>query len=131
MAVRSNAGHMEFLKLESWETFEKQIRSCFVPKGYKMYVAALANACNALGPIVITAAIYKYQLLFHAHPMLLLHIMVIPDFNLKNISFNNLVACMSMQWESLVTEPLEGAGGVGRSPLMPVGPPMLGTPSLV
>jgi hypothetical protein len=36
MAAWWNAGRTEFLKLDSWETFEKQIRSHFMPKGYKM-----------------------------------------------------------------------------------------------
>ncbi|KAF8508307.1 hypothetical protein BU17DRAFT_26366, partial [Hysterangium stoloniferum] len=85
MAAWWNAGRTEFLKLEAWETFQKQIRTRFMPKGYNMvalrafllcaqhglpfleYAAELAHARNALGPIVITAAIYKYQLLFHAH----------------------------------------------------------------
>ncbi|KAF8528180.1 hypothetical protein BU17DRAFT_81418 [Hysterangium stoloniferum] len=93
-----------------------------MPKGYKMialhtfflcaqnhlpfleYAATLADAHNALGPNDITAAIYKYQLLFHAHPMLILRIMAIPDLDLEDISFGNLVALMSMQWESFVIE---------------------------
>ncbi|KAF8507523.1 hypothetical protein BU17DRAFT_100449 [Hysterangium stoloniferum] len=122
MAAWWNAGHMEFLRLESWETFEKQIRNRFMPKGYKMvalhtfflcaqnrlpfleYATALADAHNTLGPNIIMAAIYKYQLLFHAHPMLVLRIMAIPDFDLEDISFDNLVALMSMQWESLIME---------------------------
>ena len=122
MAAWWHAGRTEFLKLTTWDTFEKQIRSRFMPKGYKMvalrtfflcaqnrlpfldYAAALADARNALGPIVITAAIYKYQLLFHAHPVLLLRIMALPDFDLETIGFDNLVALMSMQWESLVME---------------------------
>ena len=117
-----NAGRAEFLKFTTWETFEKRIRGRFMPKGYKMialrtfflcaqnrlpfldYAASLADARNALGPIVITPAIYKYQLLFHAHPMLLLRVMAIPDFDLENIIFDDLVALMSMQWESLVME---------------------------
>ena len=117
-----NAGRPEFLKLVTWEAFEKRIRSRFMPKGYKMialrtfflcaqnrlpfldYAAALADARNPLGPTVITAAIYKYQLLFHAHPLLLLCVMAIPDFDLDNTSFDDLVALMSMQWESLIME---------------------------
>ena len=122
MAAWWNAGRTEFLKLTTWDTFEKQIRSRFMPKGYKMialrtfflcaqnqlpfldYAATLADALNALGSTVITAAIYKYQLLFHAHPLLLLRIMAIPDLDLETISFDNLVALMSMQWESLLME---------------------------
>ncbi|KAF8521392.1 hypothetical protein BU17DRAFT_64885 [Hysterangium stoloniferum] len=130
-----NAGHMEFLRLESWETFEKQIRNRFMPKGYKMvalhtfflcaqnhlpflqYSATLADAHNALGPNIIMAAIYKYQLLFHAHHMLVLRIMVIPDFVLEDISFNNLVALMSMQWESFVMEILATHSTLRTSPM--------------
>ncbi|KAF8512460.1 hypothetical protein BU17DRAFT_8625, partial [Hysterangium stoloniferum] len=85
MAAWWNAGHVDFLKLTSWESFEKQIRSRFMPKGYKMvalrtfflcaqnqqpfleYAATLADARNALGPTIITSNIYKYQLLFHSH----------------------------------------------------------------
>ncbi|KAF8511632.1 hypothetical protein BU17DRAFT_69582 [Hysterangium stoloniferum] len=170
MAGWWNAGHMDFLKLTSWETFEKQIRSRFMPKGYKMvalrtfflcaqnrhsfldYAAALADARNALGPTIV-------NLLFHSHPMLLLHIMSIPDFDLETISFDNLVALMSMQWESLIMEipatrstpgpgpartsstttilltanvflQSEGVGGAERSPVMRVGLHMLATPAL-
>ncbi|KAF8520408.1 hypothetical protein BU17DRAFT_89003 [Hysterangium stoloniferum] len=122
MAAWWNAGHMDFLKLTSWETFEKQIRSCFMPKGYKMvalctfflcaqnwhsfldYAATLADAHNALGLTIVNVHIYKYQLLFHSHSMLLLCIMAILDFDLETISFNNLGALMSMQWESLIME---------------------------
>ncbi|KAF8496679.1 hypothetical protein BU17DRAFT_103390 [Hysterangium stoloniferum] len=128
MAAWWNAGRTEFLKLEVWETFAKQIRSRFIAQGlqygrppyicfvcaqhglpFLQYAADLADARNALGPIVITAAIYKYQLLFHAHPRLLFRIMTIPDFDLENISFDNLVALMSIKWESLVMEALEAA----------------------
>ncbi|KAF8528099.1 hypothetical protein BU17DRAFT_61415 [Hysterangium stoloniferum] len=123
MAAWWNAGRTEYLRLTSWESFEKQIRNCFMPKGYKMvtlgtffflctqnqqpfldYTASLADARTALGPTIITSNIYKYQLLFHSHPMLLLHIMAIPEFNLEDITFDNLVALMSMQWESLIME---------------------------
>ncbi|KAF8511961.1 hypothetical protein BU17DRAFT_69423 [Hysterangium stoloniferum] len=107
MAAWWNAGHMEFLRLEPWETFEKQIENCFMPKGYKMvalHIFFLADACNVLGPNIIMVAIYKYQLLFHAHPMLVLCIMAIPDFDLEDISFDNLVALMFMQWERFIME---------------------------
>lgn len=100
MAAWWNANRKEFLKLATWDLLEKQIRNRFMPKGYKLialrtfflcaqedltfteYAAALAEARNAVGPSVISANIYKYQLLFHAHPILVLRIAAIPDLTL-------------------------------------------------
>ncbi|KAF9536257.1 hypothetical protein CPC08DRAFT_717855 [Agrocybe pediades] len=122
MAAWWSAGRSDYLKLTSWKDFEKQIRSRFMPKGYKLmalrtffrcsqaglpfldYAAALADARNAVGTSVISVAIYKYQLLFHAHHMLILRIMAMPDFDIDTINFDNLVALMAMQWDSLVAE---------------------------
>ncbi len=118
-----------------------------MPKGYKLialrtfflctqgnltfvkYAAALAEACNAVGPTVISANIYKYQLLFHAHPILVLCIAAIPDFNINNINFDDLSVLITMQYESLAAE-----GNLGRlsitfrstsaSPAVPCLPPL-------
>ncbi len=127
MAAWWNANRKEFLKLATWELLEKQIRNRFMPKGYKLialrtfflctqgnltfteYAAALAEARNAVGPSVISSSIYKYQLLFHAHPILVLRIVAIPDFDIDNINVDDLSALMSMQYESLVAE-----GNLGR-----------------
>jgi hypothetical protein len=128
MAAWWSSGRAEFLKL-TWDQFEKQIRTRFMPKGYKMialraffrcaqgslpfldYAAALADARNAVGQTAISASVYKYQLLFHAHNMLVLRIMAIPDFDIDSINFDNLVALLSMQWDSLIAE---GAARPGR-----------------
>jgi hypothetical protein len=117
------------LKLATWDLFDKQIRSRFMPKGYKMialraffrcaqgslsfldYAAALADARNAVGQTTINASIYKYQLLFHSHNLLVLRIMSMPDFDIDSINFDNLVALLSMQWDSLIAE---GAARPGR-----------------
>jgi len=122
MAAWWSVGRSEFLKLTSWESFEKMIRSWFLPKGFKLmalraffvcsqglrpfleYVADLAEARNAAGHTAITSSVYKFQLLFHAHNMLVLRIMAIPDFDIDTITFDNLVALMAMQWDSLVAE---------------------------
>ncbi|KAF8957568.1 cytochrome P450 [Flammula alnicola] len=127
-----SSGRAEFLKLATWDMFEKQLRSRFMPKGYKLialrtffrcaqgplpfldFATALAEARNAVGQTVITASIYKYQLLFHSHNMLLLRIMAIPDFDIDTINFDNLVALLSMQWDSLIAE---GSARPGRSSL--------------
>ena len=127
MATWWNANWKEFLKLSSWDLLEKQIRNCFMPKGYKLiplctfflcaqgnltfaeYAATLAEAHNAVGPSIISASIYKYQLLFHTHPILVLHIVAIPDFDIDNINFDDLSVLMSMQYESLSAE-----GNLGR-----------------
>jgi hypothetical protein len=68
------------------------------------YTATLAEAHNAVGPTTITSTIYKYHLIFHAHNMLILRIMAISEFDIDMISFNNLIALMSMQWNSLIAE---------------------------
>ncbi|KIJ27270.1 hypothetical protein M422DRAFT_191235 [Sphaerobolus stellatus SS14] len=78
-----SAGRKEFLKLESWAAFEKQIKARFMPKGYKLialrtfflcsqgrlpfleYASILTEARNITGSTAITPTIYKYQLLFH------------------------------------------------------------------
>ncbi len=127
MAAWWNANQKECLKLSSYNFLNKQICNRFMPKGYKLialrtfflcaqenltfaeYAAALAEAHNAVGPSVILASIYKYQLLFHAHPILVLCIAAIPDFDIDNINFDNLSALMSMQYESLAAE-----GNLGR-----------------
>ena len=94
MAAWWSTGRSEFLKLTSWESFEKMIRSRFLPKGFKLmalraffvcsqglrpfleYVADLAEARNAAGHTAITPSVYKFQLLFHAHNMLVLRIII-------------------------------------------------------
>ncbi|KIJ46876.1 hypothetical protein M422DRAFT_29069 [Sphaerobolus stellatus SS14] len=126
MAAWWSSGRKEFLKLVTWEAFEKKIRERFMPKGYKLlalrsfflceqgklpfleYAAILAEARNAVGETIIPANIYKYQLLFHAHHILLLRIMAMPDLNIETIGFDDLVALMSMQWESLIAEGVSG-----------------------
>lgn len=132
MAAWWSATRAESLKLK-WEAFEKSIRSRFMPKGYKLlalrtfficeqgnlsfsdYASALADARNAVGTTTITASIYRYQLLFHAHPMLVLRIMAIPDFDIDKTNFDDLVALMSMQWDSLTAEGLIGTRSSGGS----------------
>jgi hypothetical protein len=77
-----NAGRKEFLKLATWELFEKQICTRFMAKGYRLltlhtfflcaqgklpfleYAAALTEAHNLAGSMAITSTIYKHQLLF-------------------------------------------------------------------
>jgi hypothetical protein len=73
------------------------------------YAAALTEARNVVGTTAISASIYKYQLLFHSHTVLLLRIMALPNFDIDTISVDDLISLMSMQWESIVTE------GIGRS----------------
>lgn len=117
-----SAGRTEFLKLATWGDFEKRIRERFMPKGYKLialrafflcsqgrlqftdYATTLAEARNAISVTVVSNTTYKHQLLFHSHPILLLRIMAIPDFDLDNISFDNLTSLMAMQWDSLLAE---------------------------
>ncbi|KAF5374516.1 hypothetical protein D9615_009034 [Tricholomella constricta] len=131
-----NAGRKEFLKLATWEEFEKQIWKRFMAKGYKLialctfflcsqgrqsfaeYSAALMEARNLAGSTVITPTIYKYQLLFHAHSILLLRIMALPDFDIDVITVDDLISLMSMQWESIIVE----ASGRSSSRLPASGP---------
>ncbi|KAF8524413.1 hypothetical protein BU17DRAFT_34665, partial [Hysterangium stoloniferum] len=93
MATWWSGGRKDFLKLPSWELFEVKVKERFMPKGYKMlalwsfflceqgklqfldYAAALAETWNAVGISVISTHIYKCQLLFHSHHILLLCIM--------------------------------------------------------
>ncbi|KIJ26356.1 hypothetical protein M422DRAFT_272597 [Sphaerobolus stellatus SS14] len=104
-----SSGRKEFLKLVTWESFEKKIRERFMPKGYKLLaLRSFFLSRNAVGETIIPANIYKYQLLFHAHHILLLRIMAMPDLNIEAIDFDDLVALMSMQWESLIAEGVSG-----------------------
>ncbi|KIM46896.1 hypothetical protein M413DRAFT_7592 [Hebeloma cylindrosporum] len=116
------SGRTEFLKLATWAEFDKRIRERFMPKGYKLialrtfflgaqgrlqfneYAAALADARNGISATVVTNTTYKCQLLFHSHPLLLLRIMAIPDFDLDRITVDDLTSLMSMQWDSLIAE---------------------------
>jgi hypothetical protein len=72
------------------------------------------EARNLAGTTAITSTIYKYQLLFHSHTILL-RIMALPDFDIDTITVDNLTALMSMQWESIVTE---GCSSVRPTPLL-------------
>ncbi|KAF8530512.1 hypothetical protein BU17DRAFT_60227 [Hysterangium stoloniferum] len=132
-----SSGRKEFLKLSSWDLFKLKIEERFMPKGYKMialqsfflceqgklqlldYATALAEAQNAVGISVISTYIYKCQLLFHSHPILLLHIMAMPEFNMETIRFDDLMSLLSMQWESLIAEGIASDDGwtdhVGRT----------------
>jgi hypothetical protein len=110
-----NAGRKEFLKLATWELFEKQIHTRFMAKGHRLlalhtfflcmqgklpfleYAAALTKAWNLTGLIAITSTIYKYQLLFHSHNILLLCIMALSDFDIDTITVNSLTSFMFMQ----------------------------------
>ncbi|KAG6853368.1 hypothetical protein C0991_004927 [Blastosporella zonata] len=132
-----NAGRMEFLKLESWEEFAEKIWKRFMAKGYKLmalcafflcsqgklpfadYAAILTEACNFMGTTTIPSNIFKYQLLFHSHTILLLCIMAIPDFNSDTITIDALISLMSMQWESIVTE---NPGKISTCPAPPSTP---------
>lgn len=133
MAAWWHANRTDFLALATWEAFAQKIRDRFLPKAYKLvalrtfflcaqgsspfldYAAALADARNAVGPTVISANIYKYHLLFHAHPVLVLRIVAIPEFDIDTIGFDDLVALMSMQWESIAAEGLN----LGRLAISP------------
>lgn len=117
-----NSGRKEFLKLASWEAFEKLVRSRFMAKGYQLialraffvcsqgklpfleYADKLIEARHLAGTSIVTTSVYKCQLLFHSHPILLLRIMALPDFDIETISSDDLTSLMSMQWESIVTE---------------------------
>jgi hypothetical protein len=114
-----NAGRQEFLNLSSWDHFETKIHARFMAKGYKLialrmfllcsqgkspfleYAGALTEARNVAGPTVITNTIYKYQLLFHLHTAFLLRIMALPT---SDITVDDLISLMSMQWESIITK---------------------------
>jgi hypothetical protein len=117
-----NAGRTEFLKLSSWEAFEKMIRARFMAKGYQLialrtfflctqgrlpfleYAAQLTESRNVAGTTIISASVFKCQLLFHSHTVLLLRIMALPSFDVETISIDDLISLMSMQWESIIAE---------------------------
>jgi hypothetical protein len=117
-----NTGRKDFLKLASWELFEKMVRTRFMAKGYKLmalraffscaqgklpfldYAANLTEARTLAGTSIISSSVYKCQLLFHSHTVLLLRIMALPDFDIETISVDDLISLMSMQWESITTE---------------------------
>jgi hypothetical protein len=140
MATWWSSGRKDFLKLPSWESFESKIKERFMPKGYKMlalrsfflceqgkfqfldYAAALAEARNAVGISVISTYVYKCQLLFHSHPILLLCIMAMPEFNMETIGFDDLVSLLSMQWESLIAEGVTGRVSKSSAYSQPLAP---------
>jgi hypothetical protein len=117
-----NLGRDEMLKLETFEGFTTKLKKRFIPKAQKLlalrdfflctqgtshfaeYAAALADARTAAGDKDIDAKTYKYHLLFHSHPHLLLRIMALPDLNLDNLSFDDLVSLMTLTWDSLTAE---------------------------
>jgi hypothetical protein len=116
----------DYLKLTTWNAFEEKIRARFLPKSQKItalrqfflcqqgrlslsdYVTALTEARNAIpdGSNVIPTSIFKYQLLFHSHPTLLLRVMAIHNFDIDSstLGIDNLISLMSMQWDSLSAE---------------------------
>ena len=122
-----SANRTDFLALTTWDAFADKVRQRFLSKAFKLvalrtfflcaqgpstfleYAAALADARNAVGTTVISTTIYKYHLLFHAHPLLVLRIVAIPDFDIDKMAVDDLVALLSMQWESLSAE-----GNLGR-----------------
>ncbi|KAF8583665.1 hypothetical protein K439DRAFT_1254973, partial [Ramaria rubella] len=78
-----SAGRKEFLKLTTWEMFEKKIRArlqaycpayiflCAQGKHpFLKFASALTKACNMAGSTAVTTTIHKYQLLFHSHTIL-------------------------------------------------------------
>ncbi|KAF8578288.1 hypothetical protein K439DRAFT_1362476 [Ramaria rubella] len=109
------SGRKEFLKLTTWEMFEMKIQARFMPKGYRLitlhtlflctqgklpllkFASALTEACDMACSTAVTTTIHKYQLLFHSHTILLLHIMALLDLNLNDISIDDLTALNSMQ----------------------------------
>ncbi|PPQ87876.1 hypothetical protein CVT26_005310 [Gymnopilus dilepis] len=134
MAAWWNAGRTEYLKLETWEAFQKKIKARFMPKGYKLlalrtffrctqgsshfleYATALATAHNDVDANIITPLAYKCHLLFHAHETLISRITAISGFDLTTISFDDLTALMSMQWENLVIEGIVRNGAARPRP---------------
>ncbi|KAF5338089.1 hypothetical protein D9611_014190 [Ephemerocybe angulata] len=116
------ASRAECLKLETYELFVSKLEKRFIPKAQKMislrtfylcsqgrshfadYAAALAEARNVVTEKEVDGKTYKYHLLFHSHPQLLLRIMALPDFNLESTSFDDLASLMSMQWDSLLAD---------------------------
>lgn len=151
-----NSKRKEYLKLTTWNAFEEKIRARFLPKGQKItalrhfflcqqgrlslddYAATLTSARNAIpdGSNVIPNPIFKYQLLFHSHPTLLLRVMAIHNFDIDSptLGIDNLISLMSMQWDSLSAEGvIRNAGppsltrsllpiSVASSPLKPLSP---------
>ncbi|KAF8582458.1 hypothetical protein K439DRAFT_1229665, partial [Ramaria rubella] len=83
-----SARRKEFLKLTTWEMFEKKIQARFMPKGYRLitlctfflcvqgklpflkFASTLTKVHNMAGSTAITTTIHKYQLLFHLHTIL-------------------------------------------------------------
>jgi hypothetical protein len=116
-----NLGREEMLKLGTYDGFTTKIKKRFIPKAQKLialrdfylcsqgashfaeYAAALADARTAAGEKEIDAKTYKYHLLFHSHPHLL-RIMALPDLNLDNTSFDDLVSLVSLTWDSFIAE---------------------------
>ena len=121
-----NSKCKDHLKLMMWDAFQEKIHACFLPKGQKItalqhfflchqgklsldeYASMLTMARNAIldGSNVIPTSIFKYQLLFHSHPTLLLRVMAIYNFDIDSLTLgiDNLISLMSMQWDSLSAE---------------------------
>jgi len=128
MAAWWSAKRADYLLLTTVAAFEAKIRNRFLPKAQKVvtlrdfflcvqgnlsftdYAAALTAARNTIpsGSTTIPAAIFKYHLLFHSHPALLLRIIAIHTFDIDSATMgvDNLVSLMAMQWESLTADGL-------------------------
>jgi hypothetical protein len=146
-----NAGRKEFLKLPSWEAFEKKIRARFMPKGYQLialrtfflcsqgrlpfseYAINLTEARNLAGTTIISPHVFKCQLLFHSHTVLLLRVMALPEFDIETIPPDDLISLMSMQWDSILAEgrpSIRGSSSVLTIPTPTHAPPTSTLPLL-
>jgi len=124
MAEWWSSGRVKYLALTSWEDFVKKLKERFLPVGWKMdtlerfygcmqgkrdfrtFSGELAQFHGAVPDGVITDSIYKYHLLFFAHPQLYLCVRASPNFDVDatDLTVDILTANMSHQWDSLVAE---------------------------
>jgi hypothetical protein len=139
------SGKTEFLALASWEQFVKRVKDRFMPVNWKMdaleqfyscsqgkrdfrsFAADLTQCLGTLPPSTISVAVYKYHLLFLAHPLLYLRMRALQSFDIEDKSQtpDELIALMGSQWDSLIADTTARSG---RSSALTSLPPFTGIP---
>ncbi|GLB44239.1 hypothetical protein LshimejAT787_1601690 [Lyophyllum shimeji] len=124
MAEWWTASKTEFLALTTWEAFVAKLKARFMPVNWKMdaleqffgcsqgkrdfrtFTADLAQSLGTLPSATISTTVYKYHILFYAHPLLYLRMRALQGFDIDNTTQtpDELIALMTAQWDSLVAD---------------------------
>ncbi|KAJ7671943.1 hypothetical protein B0H17DRAFT_1208869 [Mycena rosella] len=121
-----NENRDEVKKLASWDEFAQKVKDHFVPSNWRMtglaafyaihqgpshfadFAKALQQARNSLASagagFTISDSMLKNHLLFHAHPILRLHVTGQQVFPYASMKVDALIANMSSVWDSLLAE---------------------------